>query len=406
MNNHCARRVNIDVTKRFILIIIILFLIILILELAWRAYLFQVGRGFFDDPREFTSPFFTTYEEPMPFITSTGFEFRNGSVSLQKPPEEIRIICFGGSTTVNWRGGISYPEILQQKFNKIESDYRVRVLNAGGDGYSTAHTLVNLSLRNLDAQPDIIVVYHNINDLSANWFGDGVTSDYGNKYKTDFFLDFRHRTGALAELAKVSRLARFVLSKFKGIRFPTQELSQNREYNRGLEYFLRNLRSIVAIARAQGIRVVFASQPAKSDFRFNQGFVAYNEAVRSLAEEEDVEFVDLASAVTDDDFFLKDSIHYTREGVARVAEEFYEPLAELVEQVKKEREGGLVHSVTRVQDVPLVTREIRYHMPEAGEVYLLWGINGWAVVPQEIRPAGTVVKDLVMHMFFTLGLTC
>ncbi|MDH4135567.1 MAG: hypothetical protein OEW09_02465, partial [Anaerolineae bacterium] len=50
-----------------------------------------------------------------------------------------------------------------------------------------------------------------------------------------------------------------------------------------------------------------------------------------------------------------------------------------------------------VTDVPLVTQEIRYHVPEAGEVYLLWGINGWAVVPQEIRPAGTVVKDLVMH---------
>ena len=151
---------------------------------------------------------------------------------------------------------------------------------------------------------------------------------------------------------------------------------------------MRNLRSILAIARAHGIRVVFASQPAKSDSRLNQGFVVYNEAVRSLAEEEDVEFVDLASAVTDDDFFLQDSIHYTREGVERVAEEFYEPLAELVEQVKKEREGDLVRSVTRVQDVPLVTGEIRYHMPEAGEVYLLWGTNGWAVVPQEIRPTG------------------
>ncbi len=50
-----------------------------------------------------------------------------------------------------------------------------------------------------------------------------------------------------------------------------------------------------------------------------------------------------------------------------------------------------------VTGVPLVTQEIRYHMPEAGEVYLLWGINGWAVVSQEIHPAGTVVKDLIMH---------
>jgi lipopolysaccharide transport system permease protein len=48
-------------------------------------------------------------------------------------------------------------------------------------------------------------------------------------------------------------------------------------------------------------------------------------------------------------------------------------------------------------DSPLVIQEIRYHMPEAGEVFLVWGINGWVVVPKETRPAGTVVKDGVMH---------
>jgi hypothetical protein len=30
-------------------------------------------------------------------------------------------------------------------------------------------------------------------------------------------------------------------------------------------------------------------------------------------------------------------------------------------------------------------------------VLLVWGINGWAVVPEESRPAGTVVKNAVMH---------
>ena len=48
-------------------------------------------------------------------------------------------------------------------------------------------------------------------------------------------------------------------------------------------------------------------------------------------------------------------------------------------------------------DSPLVTLEIRYQLPEAGEVVLVWGINGWAVVPEETRPAGTEVKDAVMH---------
>jgi 4-amino-4-deoxy-L-arabinose transferase-like glycosyltransferase len=55
------------------------------------------------------------------------------------------------------------------------------------------------------------------------------------------------------------------------------------------------------------------------------------------------------------------------------------------------------HGTTLTQDPPPVTQEIRYHMPEAGEVFLIWGVNGWAVVPEENRPAGTVVKDRVMH---------
>jgi hypothetical protein len=45
----------------------------------------------------------------------------------------------------------------------------------------------------------------------------------------------------------------------------------------------------------------------------------------------------------------------------------------------------------------LGTQEIRYLMPEAGEVFLVWGVDGWAVIPEGDRPAGTVVKDGVMH---------
>ncbi|HSL05480.1 MAG TPA: hypothetical protein VK901_18285, partial [Nitrospiraceae bacterium] len=45
----------------------------------------------------------------------------------------------------------------------------------------------------------------------------------------------------------------------------------------------------------------------------------------------------------------------------------------------------------------LVTREIRYHAPEAGEVWLVWGINGWQHVPDAMRPPGTIVPDKVMQ---------
>jgi hypothetical protein len=45
---------------------------------------------------------------------------------------------------------------------------------------------------------------------------------------------------------------------------------------------------------------------------------------------------------------------------------------------------------------PLVTREVRYLRPEAGEVFLVWGINGWQPVAEAIRPAGTVIEGKLM----------
>jgi hypothetical protein len=54
------------------------------LELGWRVWLQRTGRGFFDDPSEFTSPFFTTYEEPRPLLAAGGFQFHNGWVRARR----------------------------------------------------------------------------------------------------------------------------------------------------------------------------------------------------------------------------------------------------------------------------------------------------------------------------------
>ena len=45
----------------------------------------------------------------------------------------------------------------------------------------------------------------------------------------------------------------------------------------------------------------------------------------------------------------------------------------------------------------LVKRQIRFIMPEAEEVYLVWGINGWGVLPEARRPPGTSIQNNVMR---------
>lgn len=58
---------------------------------------------------------------------------------------------------------------------------------------------------------------------------------------------------------------------------------------------------------------------------------------------------------------------------------------------------GQDQALISANNMPPVTLKIRYHSPEAGEVFFLWGINGWNLVPVEIQPPHTVVEDAVMR---------
>jgi hypothetical protein len=46
-----------------------------------------------------------------------------------------------------------------------------------------------------------------------------------------------------------------------------------------------------------------------------------------------------------------------------------------------------------VADAPLLTEEIRYTLPAAGQVYLVWGLNDWLVAPEALRPTGTELRS-------------
>ena len=46
---------------------------------------------------------------------------------------------------------------------------------------------------------------------------------------------------------------------------------------------------------------------------------------------------------------------------------------------------------------PSRTLEFRYRAPEAGEVFLIWGIEGWQAVPEREQPQGTTIRNRVMH---------
>jgi hypothetical protein len=50
-----------------------------------------------------------------------------------------------------------------------------------------------------------------------------------------------------------------------------------------------------------------------------------------------------------------------------------------------------VSGTTTDQDQSLITHVLRYHSSEAGEVALIWGVNGWQMLPAAQRPADTTI---------------
>ena len=56
---------------------------------------------------------------------------------------------------------------------------------------------------------------------------------------------------------------------------------------------------------------------------------------------------------------------------------------------------------TAIADVSIVSIEIRYLAPAAGEVEFVWGINGWQTLDEAYRPSGTSIRNRVMSIPMT-----
>jgi len=86
---------------------------------------------------------------------------------MPKPAGQFRIVCLGGSTTYtsdvkDYRD--SYPYLLE-KYLKAQGYNDVTVVNAGAGSWSSWESLINFQFRVLDLDPDLIIVYHGINDI-------------------------------------------------------------------------------------------------------------------------------------------------------------------------------------------------------------------------------------------------
>ncbi|MCP3916026.1 MAG: hypothetical protein GY711_10760 [bacterium] len=260
---------------------------------------------------------------PKPHWTSTAkqkqashnsFGLRGAEVTLEKPAGTRRIVCLGGSSTYGngpTKDEATWPARLESKLNHLRSGVPVQVINAGAPSWSTFESLINLGTRMVAFEPDLVLVYHATNDVTpALWPGARFDNLHFRRTwptvrpspvepyleRSMIYLIWRkYGTSYLTERADLG---------FYGIRDYradyTDPFGDGPFPRTGFEGFERNLRSIVATARAHGARVLLITQAnwATDDDNFITGKNRHRaigemtEITKALAAELDVALLD------------------------------------------------------------------------------------------------------------------
>ena len=282
---------------------------------------------------------------------------RGPEVERHKPPGVVRILCLGGSTT--YGSGLTAEEAYPARLGALLAPLaapgtdgggrRYEVLNCGVPGYSTAESLIDLELRLLEFEPDAIVIYHGVNDARLVQ-ARGFQPDYSHMR-----VAWREpRLSALSQWLWVHSYAYAWLARAGGFGPKSIRLedliyvegydglyvpagggaaaagagAEGAEVNGdGVAAFIRNIDSMVALARARGVEVLLTTFPMRGgpDARVDgQNFAptvgAMNRALLEYARAQGVPLCDFAAALDERRELFQDQAHLTAEGAAVQAE--------------------------------------------------------------------------------------
>lgn len=277
-------------------------------------------------------------------INSLGF--RGPEIETPKSPSTVRLAFLGASTT--YCAEVSHNEMawphlvwrrIQETMPRVEWDY----VNAGVPGYTINSSRKNLQRRVKPLQPDVIVIYHATNDLSAHSRNLAV--------KQGLYQNAKTKKSWLSEYSLLWRLVEKNLSIWQTqqsaydqnikLEFDPKELSKP---------FEKDLREL--IAESQGVAKFVAVATFSHRLRQEQsldekleaassalyympymsidGLLAaydeYNRVIRTVARETGVLLIEGEKRIPGDEVHFADSVHFTDSGSYLMAERVSEAL--------------------------------------------------------------------------------
>ncbi len=202
-------------------------------------------------------------------------------------------------------------------------------------------------------QPDLVILSHNINDLSVMWWP-GFRLDYWNKYSHEFYLvpDYAKQYSMRNVVFQHSRLYWFLYHQLNRISLGmiAQSTTIRRQpygekaLQQGESVFERNIKTFINIANSNGISVMLGTQPlepSKEYFlkhmayksyndvivypphnEFLKHHAAYNQVIREVSLEMNIDLVDNERLFGGNAVYFTDFVHYTELGLRKLADNF------------------------------------------------------------------------------------
>lgn len=290
--------------------------------------------------------------------------YRGREIEVPKQSGTYRIVALGGSTTFgeyldSWEK--AYPSQLEDVLHTVYGYDHIDIVNAGVPGYTTWESAVNLLLRVQDLEPDMVIIYHGVNDINPRLsdpdFYDGLNLGKGIWLEHDDPLPvsalYRFVMVKLGQNIKVNYSLGEQFSRPDGYRSCGLDVSADIPFCRNLDmtaaavleanppiYFERNIRNMIHMAKGMGIDVLlvtWAYSPHEyavaggefMTYKFRQDAISdHNAILRALAEDEHTLFYDLAETMPDSRPFWIDGLHMTVEGATVMASQLAEYLAD------------------------------------------------------------------------------
>lgn len=272
--------------------------------------------------------------------------FRGDSLIVPKPVNEFRIFMIGGSTTecfyLDDKEAIS--AILQMELaNKLNKN--IKVYNAGKSGDATPNHIAMLTNRITHLQPDMIILFAGFNDLlrSINHY-DYTHYQSGRIDIPEFLMVCSHlqlfRRLYLAyykiKVVKEQQSAEmiFLKTQVKQLANSDKKLPAiNQAPTIDKEAYLRNLKTIVGVARAHNLQFMLMTQQATwnsqedTDIKnwhwlrrgYSEKQLAFaldslNHITKQVATEFDVPLYDLADEIPKTKMYFYDDCHFNTNG--------------------------------------------------------------------------------------------